>query len=210
MTAAIAEADDHCKGDRLIFLANCPRTSKRLVIWGDMLQTPNLTLSPCHPSDRADFIALERDPEVMRFLNGGHHVDRTTINPDETFLMPEGTEPWIWTARHNTTNSFVGWFCLWPESQTIAELGYRLSQQHWGQGLATEGTAALVNWGFSQDGYERIFASTLTTNQASRRVLEKIGMTYVRTVQINWPAPFPGSDEGEVEYAVLRGDRKNI
>lgn len=32
------------------------------------LQTANLKLSPCTPADRSDFIDLERDPEVMRFL----------------------------------------------------------------------------------------------------------------------------------------------
>ena len=41
-----------------------------------VLQTVKLTLSPCCPGDRADFLDLERDPEVMRFLNGGHAIDQ--------------------------------------------------------------------------------------------------------------------------------------
>jgi RimJ/RimL family protein N-acetyltransferase len=168
-----------------------------------LLQTKSLTLTLCKPGDHEDIIALERDPEVMRYLNGGHPVDRAVINPNQTFLMPEGNEPYIWTARDKTNSSFVGWFCLWPESESVAELGYRLNRQAWGQGFATEGTSALINWGFTEANYERIFASTMTTNQPSRRVLEKIGMTYVRTVQIDWPEPFPGTEEGEVEYEIL-------
>ena len=39
-----------------------------------------LTLSPCCPGDRADFIDLELDPEVMRFLNGGP-VNHEQIGP---------------------------------------------------------------------------------------------------------------------------------
>jgi RimJ/RimL family protein N-acetyltransferase len=147
---------------------------------------------------------MEQDTEVMRYLNGGHPVDRAHLNSNQTFLLPEGTEPYIWTARHKINASFVGWFCLWPESENVGELGYRLSRKQWGQGLASEGTAALVNWGFANGGYNRIFASTLTGNRASRRVLEKIGMRFTRTVPINFHEPFPGSDEGEVEYELQR------
>ena len=79
------------------------------------LQTKRLTHSPCRPSDRADFIALERDPEVMLFLNGGRALDREEADPDATYLMPRGAEPYVWTARRSIDGSFVGWFCLWPE-----------------------------------------------------------------------------------------------
>jgi hypothetical protein len=65
-----------------------------------VLQTMRLTLSPCCPGDSVDFIALELDPEVMRFLNGGHPVNREQIDPNAPFLMPRGTETCVWTARH--------------------------------------------------------------------------------------------------------------
>jgi len=169
-----------------------------------VLQTTRLTLSPCCPSDRADFIDLELDPEVMRFLNGGHAVDHEQIDPNATFLMPRGTEPYVWTARRTTNGAFVGWFSLRPESETLAELGYRLRRMDWGQGLASEGASALINWGFRNGGYDRIFACAMTVNHASRRVLEKIGLNYVRTVQVDWPDRFPGIEEGEVQYELLR------
>ena len=110
-----------------------------------VLQTMRLTLSPCSPADRADFMDLERDPEVMRFLNGGHALDHEQSDPDATFLMPRGTEPDVWTARRTANGAFVGWFCLSPESEKVAELGYRLRRMDWGQGLASEGASALIN-----------------------------------------------------------------
>ena len=165
-----------------------------------VLQTARLTLSPCRPSDRADFIALERDPEVMRYLNGGRPVDVEKVDPDATFLMPRGTDPHVWTARRTAGGAFVGWFCLWPDSATLAELGYRLRRREWGQGLAAEGAAALVDWGFKSAGYEKVVSCTMTVNHASRRVLEKIGMTHTRTVSVDWPDPFPGCEGGEVWY----------
>jgi RimJ/RimL family protein N-acetyltransferase len=157
-----------------------------------VLKTMRLTLSPCCPSDRADFINLELDPEVMRLLNGGHAVDHEQIDPSATFLMPRRTEPYVWTARRTTNGAFVGWFCLWPESETSAELGYRLRRMDWGQGLASEGASALVNWGFRSGGYDKIVATTMAVNHASRRVMEKIGFNYARTVSVDWPDRFPG------------------
>lgn len=171
-----------------------------------VLQTEQLTLRPCRPDDRADFIALERDPEVMRFLNGGRPVDRAKSDPKATFLMPDGTEPHLWTARRTASGGFVGWFCLWRDSESEAELGYRLRRIEWGQGLATEGASALVDWGFRGAGYDKVVATTMTVNRASRRVLEKMGFTYARTVAVDWPEPFPGSEQGEVWYELARSD----
>lgn len=169
-----------------------------------VLQTMRLTLSPCRPRDRADFIDLERDPEVMRFLNGGHAVYSEQADPDSAFLMPRGTEPHVWTARRTTDDTFVGWFCLWPDSDTLAELGYRLRRMDWGQGLATEGASALIDWGFGTGGYDKIVATTMAVNRASRRVMEKIGMNHARTVSADFPDPIPGSEHGVVWYELTR------
>ena len=166
------------------------------------LYTTSLVLEPCVPADCADFMALERDPEVMRFLNGGQPVDHTQPDPDASFLMPRGTEQHVWTARRIDGASFVGWFCLWPEDETLAELGYRLKREAWGQGLGSEGAQALVDWGFQSAGYERITACTASTNLASRRVMEKLGMTYMRTVSAEGPAAITDGDE--VWYEVTR------
>lgn len=169
-----------------------------------VLETARLTLTPCRPQDEADFIALERDPEVMRFLNGGKAVDRNHPDPNATFLMPRGTEHHVWTARQTSDGAFVGWFCLWPEGDAVAELGYRLCRAAWGQGLASEGAIALVDWGFETGGYETIVATTMTVNLASRRVMEKAGLHHARTDHAEWADPIPGSEQGEVWYELAR------
>lgn len=83
-----------------------------------VLQTITLTLRPYNPSDRADFIGLEVDPEVMSFLNGGA-VDHENTDPEDvTFLMPRGSEPYVWTTRragqpfdelHSRGRSIIRW-----------------------------------------------------------------------------------------------------
>ncbi|PPJ46912.1 N-acetyltransferase [Rhizobium sp. KAs_5_22] len=169
-----------------------------------VLTTDRLTLRPCRPDDRDDFVGLEHDPEVMRFLNGGYAVDRGQVAGNADFLMPNGTEPHVWTARRLENDAFVGWFCLWPESEVLAELGYRLRQADWGQGLASEGAAALVDWGFGNGGYDKIVATTMAVNHGSRRVMEKIGMRHARTIHAAGLDAIAGSEHGEVWYEMPR------
>jgi RimJ/RimL family protein N-acetyltransferase len=171
-----------------------------------VLQTQTLTLRPCSPSDCADFIALELDPQVMHFLNGGAVDHATTDAKAVNFLMPRGVEPYVWTARRTASNAFVGWFCLFPETRALAEIGYRLRRDDWGQGLASEGAAALVDWGFRSAGYDRVIACTMAVNIRSRRVMEKVGMKYLRTDFPDFPADITGAEEGEVWYELLRSE----
>lgn len=171
-----------------------------------VLQTRHLTLSPCRPEDRDDFIALEQDPEVMRFLNGGRPVGRDESDPNADFLMPRGDEPHVWTARRTVNDGFVGWFCLWPDGDASAELGYRLRREEWGKGLASEGASAMLRWGFETAVYERITATTMAVNRASRRVMEKIGLRHARTVHADYADPIAGAEQGEVWYEVRRSE----
>ena len=90
-----------------------------------------------------------------------------------------------------------------PVSPCI-EMGWRLAPETWGQGLASEGASALVHWGFETGGYDRIVATTMAVNQASRRVMEKIGMTYARTTPTESSDPIPGREHGEVWYELTR------
>lgn len=49
-------------------------------------------------------------------------------------------------------------------------------------------------------GAERVVATTMAVNTASRRVLEKAGPRYVRTWFGEWDGPLPGSEHGDVDY----------
>jgi RimJ/RimL family protein N-acetyltransferase len=168
------------------------------------LETPHLSLRLSRASDLDDLFALEQDPEVMRFLNGGHPTAREGIDEEADYLMPRGGEDGLWVAHERSSGAFVGWFALMSEENGIAELGYRLARSMWGRGFASEGATALIDLGFSRLGYRRIFAGTMAVNRASRRVMEKAGLTYVRTVNFNRPDPLPGNEQGDVEYALTR------
>ncbi|HEX7744523.1 MAG TPA: GNAT family N-acetyltransferase [Micromonosporaceae bacterium] len=103
--------------------------------------------------------------------------------------------PAFWAAIERTAGEFVGWFELQPAGPARpddAELGYRLRRPAWGKGYASEGTRALVDRGFTEFGLQRIVATTMAVNAASRRVMEKAGLRYVRTFHESWPEPNPG------------------
>lgn len=59
-----------------------------------------------------------------------------------------------------------------------AELGYWLGVPYWGKGYATEAAQEVLRFGFETLKLRRIYASYVTANLASGRVLEKIGMRY--------------------------------
>jgi hypothetical protein len=71
---------------------------------------------------------------------------------------------------------------------------------------ATEGSTALINMGFTDLGVQRVFAHTMTANAASRRVMEKCGLTLVHTVPYEGPDAdvIDGAEQGWVEYALTK------
>jgi RimJ/RimL family protein N-acetyltransferase len=74
-----------------------------------------------------------------------------------------------------------------------------LLPRHWRKGLASEGARALIRYGFDEIGLDRIIAQTMTVNARSRAVIERIGLTYVRTFPTSSTALLEGVDAGGVE-----------
>jgi len=64
-------------------------------------------------------------------------------------------------------------------------LGYWIGEPYWGNGYATEAALALVHWAFSVRGFHKVYASHFDFNQASGRVMQKIGMNLVGTLVDN-------------------------
>src|SRR6185436_6592896 len=106
---------------------------------------------------------------------------------------------------------FAGWWTLQPahgpdqpDDPGVADLGYRLLRHHWRKGLASEGARELLRYGFEDVGLDRIIAQTLAVNAGSRAVMERIGLSYVRSFPSSMTAPAEAVEEGEVEYDMTR------
>jgi RimJ/RimL family protein N-acetyltransferase len=178
------------------------------------LETGRLILRRFTEADVDNLVALDGDPGVMRFLTGAptpREVIETKVLPG--FLVQDGSRLGSWAAVERSTGAFVGWFQLrrpqWPlepQGPDDAELGYRLRTSCWGKGYGTEGSLAVIGKAFGELGVARVVATTMAVNIASRRVLEKAGLRLVRTFHVAFADPLPGTEHGEVEYALTRDE----
>ncbi|MFE9404304.1 GNAT family N-acetyltransferase [Streptomyces sp. NPDC006530] len=175
------------------------------------LETERLVLRAFTEADVDHLLALDNDPDVMRFINGGRPTSRAAIQAQTLPRLLHdypcfGTRGY-WAAEEKAAGLFLGWFELRPLDDlnpAVAELGYRLNKAAWGNGYATEGSRALIRKGFTALGVERVTANTMAVNTGSRRVMEKAGLSFLRNFSGDWPEAIEGSEHGEVEYELTR------
>jgi len=188
------------------------------------MRTERLALRRFSPADAADLLSLDGDPLVMRFLTGATRSlaqIRDEVLPQLAGCHLRFPGFGYWAAQTRASGEFIGWFGLrpvtptgdamvhWPDArgQTgVASLGYRLRHSAWGQGYATEGARALVRLAFTGLGALEVVATTMAVNTGSRRVMEKAGLRYARTVLLDWPDPLDGNEHGDVEYRLRRAE----
>ncbi|GII55639.1 GNAT family acetyltransferase [Planotetraspora thailandica] len=177
------------------------------------LETDRLVLRAFTVADADHLLALDNDPDVMRFINGGRPTSREAIQAQTLPRLLHdhpcfGTRGY-WAAEEKSTGTFLGWFEFRPlddHDPAVVELGYRLNKAAWGRGYATEGSSALIRKGFTELGVERVTANTMAVNIGSRRVMEKSGLSFVRNFTEDWPDAIAGSEHGEVEYELTRAE----
>ena len=148
-----------------------------------MIETPRLILREWRESDRAPFRRLNADPRVMEYF-------QAPLTPEESDRGMDRLQAHI--ARHGfgffaaeirDTAEFAGFIGIahvpFQAHFTPANLNrWRLAEDYWNRGLATEGAAAIVKYGFGSLGLSQIVSFTAVANLRSRRVMEKLGMTH--------------------------------
>ncbi len=147
------------------------------------LTTARMRLRRICADDLDDLVALDADPAVMAYISGGVPNSRQTyLDGLLPRMMAFSDRPFGYAAAL-VDGRFVGWFHLRPSvaDPGVLELGYRLQQQVWGRGLATEGGRALVRHAFEALGQDAVDACADPRNAASIRVMEKCGMRRVGT-----------------------------
>jgi RimJ/RimL family protein N-acetyltransferase len=180
-----------------------------------IMTTPRLTIRQFTEDDVDNLFNLNSDPAVMRFLGrpAPREVLRDEIIPFYLGVYQRYDRLGNWAAESAINGEFLGWFHFRPGpggDTTNVELGYRLRRAAWNHGYATEGSRALINMGFTDLGIQRAYGHTMTLNTASRHVLEKCGLTLVRTTAYDGPDAdvIDGAEHGEVEYALTKPEWK--
>ena len=177
------------------------------------IETERLILRRFTPDDVDFATALDADPAVMRYINGGRPTPRDEIRDDYLpawmAYYEAGDRYGFWAAIEKRTGAFLGWFHLRPQEadpDDEPELGFRLIASAWGRGYATEGSRALIRQAFEDLGARRVYATTMVVNAASRRVMEKAELRFVRVFHQPWPDRIEGEELGDVEYALTRDE----
>jgi RimJ/RimL family protein N-acetyltransferase len=148
-----------------------------------MLETPRLLLRRWRDADREPFARLNSDPRVMEFMPGCLSREESDRLVDRIEAHFDARGFGLFAAELRRERSFVGFVGLSvPDFEAYftpcVEIGWRLAAEHWNQGLATEGARAVLANGFDVLALEEVVSFTVPANVASRRVMEKIGMSH--------------------------------
>lgn len=151
--------------------------------------TERLRLEPWDEMWLDQFAALAADPDVIRWIGAGQPWPREKSEEEFQWML----EHWRrygfgWRSVIDKDSGawlgFLGLNHVTPKAVELnpddIEIGWWLQPEVWGRGFATEGAIAIRDEAFDGLGLNRIVSRHHAANPASGRVMEKIGMTFVR------------------------------
>lgn len=145
------------------------------------LQTERLILRCWEQTDLKPFAALNADKEVMQFFP-------ETLTEDQSNAMARRGQTWLeergwgfWAVEERHSRQFIGFIGLHTPSldfpfSPCVEVGWRLARSWWGQGLATEGARAALDFAFQSLDLDEVVSFTSVHNQRSQAVMQRLGM----------------------------------
>ena len=156
----------------------CLATHRKAMI---PFNTQNLQLRRWRPNDAHWLFRLNQDPEVVKYTgDSGFSSEAKALELIQTYPNYQRDGYGRWMVIDLSSNTPLGWCGLKKNSWGI-DLGFRFFREHWGKGIATKAARAALALGeiFEVDP---IIGRTLSSNTASSRVLEKVGMVQYDTL----------------------------
>ena len=147
-----------------------------------ILTTARLRLEPIADRHFEGLQAMNRLPEVMRFISGQPETPeqtRTMIELVKGRWAQYGFSWWAFIERE--TDRLVGAGCIQYLGRDPAnphEIGWRLVPDRWGRGLATEAARAMAGWAFDALNAPLLCAVCLPENEDSAKVMRRLGLRY--------------------------------
>lgn len=147
-----------------------------------VLTTTRLRLEPMSDAHLDGLFAMNSDPAVMRYITGQPETREQTqamIERVKARWVKQGFSWWSMFERE--TGQLIGAGGVqhlgWDPANPL-ELGWRLRQDRWGQGFASEAAQCMAQYAFEALEGELVCAICWPENRASARVMEKLGMRY--------------------------------
>jgi ribosomal-protein-alanine N-acetyltransferase len=151
------------------------------------LQTERLTLRPLAVADAPALLEARSDPDVMRYWDW---PPQTSVGEIETIIrehaadIGEGAVLW-WAVALAPDGPAIGECDLseLDRHHRRAELGFLFRRSVWGKGYAREAAEAVIAYAFGPLGLERLGARVHAGNEASCRLLMRLGFAYEGTLR---------------------------
>jgi RimJ/RimL family protein N-acetyltransferase len=137
---------------------------------------------------RADAPALYpsfSDPETMRWWSRGPFASEAEL---AEWLVPEGgwDEGRSWAVAESERGPSIARLAAIERGDGVAELGYLVTRERQGEGIAREALTALIGHLFAAGNRRRLYADTDPENTASNRLLERLGFTLEGRLREHW------------------------
>ena len=143
------------------------------------VETERFIIDDLEIGDKEDYFNnISHDREVLKTFICQYQEDINAFDY-ERYLGRQD----IFAIRRKDTRKLIGIFveCEVNDKDHSLEIGYGIGSPHWGNGCMTEVVNAMINYYFTQTTFRTVYASFFPENIASRRVMEKCGMTYSHT-----------------------------
>ncbi len=147
------------------------------------LETDDLILRAFRDTDLDDYAAMLADPKIVRHIRDGEPYTREESWRSMAFFHGHWSLRGygMWAVEHKETHRCIGRVGLHnPEGWPGLEVGWLIDSEYWGQGYATQGARASLDYAFSILNAEQVLSLIKDDNLASIRVAEKIGETFIR------------------------------
>jgi len=146
------------------------------------LNTDRILLRKITLDDVDDMYDYATDPLVTEYLTWSPHPDKAcTLNYISSLQSRYKTGDFFdWAIVHKDSGKMIGTcgFTKFDYANNSAEIGYVLNRNYHGQGIIPEAASEVIKFGFDRLGINRIEGRFIIGNDASRRVMEKIGMKF--------------------------------
>lgn len=157
------------------------------------LKTRRLNLVPFTQAHAADVERYSGFWDVARYTANIPHPyppgDAMAFARNVEFDRRNGQGGLVFAIMRKRETSVVGLIDLnLTDDARTAEMGYALSPEVWGQGIASEAAKAVIDWGFNSANLDAIESRALVVNRASCRVLQKSGLRRVGHGNLYMPA----------------------
>ncbi len=158
------------------------RLRPTLLLHMTILTTPRLRLEPLNESHLEELFVLNSDPEVMRYITGKPQTRDEALEMIE--LVKARWEKFgfsWWGFIELASGELIGAGCiqyLGRDPANPLEIGWRLRQDKWGQGFASEAAQRMAAFAFETQGADLLCAVCHQENSASAKVMQRLGMHY--------------------------------